>query len=111
QRGYLKLPVQYDQGLLIPQLIKTADVETMLVTSRIARGYAFLNGLASVDVTDVGQVFDQKREHGRKVTVITYESLQRDIGRGIVDPAKFRLLLLDRAQRAMYGENPELLSQ
>ena len=50
---------------------------------------------------DAGRVYSAKKEHGREVTIMTYQTMQAMTERGEISPDSYDLLILDEAHLAI----------
>lgn len=110
--GYFDLPTRFGKTVVFSELIKLADTETVVAVPTLITGSQAEDELIErLDIQALGRVFAGRREHGRQVTISTYDSLQRDIDRGIVDPKKVNLLVLDEAHLALGGKRPDMVKK
>lgn len=110
--GYVKLPSGVGKTVLFAKFIDATKLTALIVTDRILsinqtgeKLETFAEGL------DVGKIYSEVKNFGRKVTVTTYDSLCINIGNGSLKPEDFPLLILDEFDRAQSPKRTKTIRQ
>ncbi len=111
-KGYIKLPTGSGKTVIFIEMIEAMDLKALVVLPRkilleqtVERMEEFADDL------DVGRVYSAAKEHGRKVTLITYDSFVSGVKAGLIDPKEFDLLVLDEVHRGLSDKRKEALGK
>ena len=102
KEGYVKLPTGVGKTVLFIELIEALNLRTMIVVpTKILVDQTGKKIEQFAPDLDVGKIYTGAKEHGRQVTIITYDSLVNKIRSGEIKPEEFDCLILDEAHRAL----------
>ncbi len=100
--GYVKLPTGVGKTVLFTELIESMDIKTLVVVP--GRLLAEQTGAKMEEFApdiEVGKIHAYAKQHGRQVTIITYNSLIKQLENGALNPEDFDLLILDEVHRSL----------
>ena len=110
--GYIKVPTGVGKTVLFIELIEALDLKTLIVvpsTPLVEQTEERMTEFAP-DV-EVGKIYAGAKQHGRQVTIITYDSLISQIKQGIIHPEFYDCLILDEAHMALGPKRVEAISK
>ena len=110
--GYVKLPTGVGKTVLFTELIEALDFKTLIVvptTPLVEQTEERLEEFAP-DL-DVGKVYGYAKEHGRQVTIITYDSFVSQVRDGKINPDDYDCLILDEAHTALSEKRIDTVQQ
>ncbi len=100
--GYIKLPTGVGKTVLFVEFVEAMNVKSLvvvptkeLVTQTEEKFRKFAEGL------DVGVHYSRRKDVGRQVTVITYDSLLIGLRNGVIKPEAYSLLILDEVHESL----------
>lgn len=112
KEGYVKLPTGVGKTVLFTEFVEALDLKSLIVVPTkllISQTGQKLEQFAP-DL-DVGRVYSGAKEHGRQVTVITYNSLVGQIKNGKLKPDDFDCVILDEVHVALSDIRQESIKQ
>lgn len=110
--GYVKLPTGVGKTVLFTELIEALDFKTLIVvptTPLIEQTQEQIEEFAP-DL-EVGKVYAYAKEHGRQVTIITYDSFVSQVRDGKIKPEDYDCLILDEAHTALSTKRSDTVRQ
>lgn len=99
--GYIKLPTGTGKTVIFSELIEALGLKTIVVVPKkilIEQTKKIMTDFT--EDLDIGRIYSDAKEHGRQVTIITYQSLMSKIGNGKLDQ-DYDLMILDEAHKAI----------
>lgn len=110
--GYVKLPTGVGKTVLFTELIEAMDVKALIVVPR--RLLVEQTGIKMEEFApeiEVGKIHAYAKEHGRQVTIITYNSLLKQLENGALNPEDFDLLVLDEVHQSLSKQRRDVVSK
>lgn len=102
KEGYVKLPTGVGKTVLFTEFIEALDVKTLVVVpTKILVEQTEKSIHKFAKDLDVGKVYSYAKEHGRQVTIITYESLVSQVENKQINPKDFDCLILDETHESL----------
>lgn len=96
--GYVKLPTGVGKTVLFSKFVEALGLQTLIVVPTAVLVDQTIDKLGQFTKDlDLGKVFAESKEFGHQVTVITYDSLLRQVATGNIDPQKYECVILDEA--------------
>lgn len=100
--GYIKLPTGIGKTVIFSEFIEATGLRTLIVVPKKLLLHQTEQELEQfAEDIDVGKVYGEAKQYGRTVTLITYESLVRQIAADKLDPNDYDCLVLDEAHVAL----------
>lgn len=98
--GYIKLPTGTGKTVIFSELIEALGLKTIVVVPKKMLVEQTKKTMADfTDDLDIGRIYSDAKEHGRQVTIITYQSLIPNTRR---DPSQgYDLMILDEVHKAL----------
>ena len=110
--GYVKLPTGVGKTVLFTELIEAMDVKTLiLVPTKILVDQTAEKLEEFAPDLDFGKVYSYAKEHGRQVTIITYDSLVSELENKQIKPEDFDCLILDEAHKSLSDKRQEAVGK
>ncbi len=110
--GYVKLPTGVGKTVLFTELIEALDFKTLIVvptTPLVEQTEERLEEFAP-DL-DVEKIYGYAKEHGRQVTIITYDSFVSQVRDEKINPEDYDCLILDEAHTALSEKRSDTVRQ
>jgi superfamily II DNA or RNA helicase len=100
--GYIKLPTGTGKTVIFSEFIESLGLKTLVVVPKKILVEQTRKTLSEfTEDLDVGRLYSEAKEHGRQVTIITYQSLISKTKNGEINPADYDLLILDEVHKAL----------
>lgn len=104
--GYIKLPTGTGKTVLFTEFVEAANINTLIIVPSvdlIAQTNAQLSEFASG--LDVGAYYGGQKTTGKKVTITTYDSLNK------LNPADYGLVIADEAHRSLSNLRKDVMGR
>ncbi len=112
REGYIKLPTGYGKTVIFVEFLEATNLKSLIVVPRkllVEQTESSFSEFA--ENVDVGKIYSEAKEHGRHVTVITYNSLISQLNQGTIQPQDYDCLILDEAHRSLSPERMAAVSR
>lgn len=106
--GYIKLPTGTGKTVLFIEFIEATRLKTLIVvpTKTLIRQTGDKLDEFAEDI-DYGKIYGDAKQHGRQVTIITYNSLISGVNNGSIRPEDYECMILDEAHRSLGEKTSE----
>ncbi len=112
KEGYIKLPTGAGKTVIFSEFIEAAGLRTLVVVpTQILVDQTKDRFSEFAGDIDVGRIYTRAKEHGRQVTVTTYQSLVPQVERGEINPREYQCLILDEAHTALTGKRIDAIDK
>ncbi|MDO8655888.1 MAG: DEAD/DEAH box helicase, partial [Nanoarchaeota archaeon] len=112
REGYIKLPTGAGKTVVFIDFLKATDLKslivvpsTILINQTERQIQKFAKGI------DVGKYYGQKKDLGRQVTVITYDSFVAGVKSGVINPDEYDAVILDEVHRSLSESRMEAVGK
>lgn len=108
--GYVKVPTGVGKTVLFSKFIEATDLKTLIVvpTQLLVNQTGDRLSQHAPEI-DYGKIYADAKEHGRHVTVTSYDSLVRKLEDGTLKPEEYDLLILDEAHRGLSDKRQDAI--
>ncbi|OGN17043.1 MAG: hypothetical protein A3C88_02490 [Candidatus Yanofskybacteria bacterium RIFCSPHIGHO2_02_FULL_50_12] len=111
-QGYIKLPTGTGKTVIFLELIEAIGLRALIVVPKKMLIEQTTEKLSEfTEDLDVGRIYADAKEHGRQVTVITYQSLAGELGRGSLRLNGFDLVILDEVHQALSWRRSDVIRE
>src|SRR5258708_2288682 len=110
--GYIKLTKGVGKTVLFTEFIEAVNMRTLVgVTTKllIKQNKGAIGKFAS-DL-DVGRIYGNAKEHGRQVTITTYDSLVSQVKEGKIKPEDYDCLILDEVHNSLSDQRAKTVAR
>ncbi len=102
REGYIKLPTGYGKTVIFTEFLQATGLKSLIVVPRkllVEQTQEAFEEFAE-DI-DVGRIYSEAKEHGKDVTIITYDSLLSQLKNKTINPDDYDCLILDEVHRSL----------
>ncbi|MEK9161394.1 MAG: DEAD/DEAH box helicase, partial [Patescibacteria group bacterium] len=110
--GYIKLPTGSGKTVIFSEFIEAFSQKTLVVVPTkllVAQTEEELRRF--IEKLNVGKIYADKKEFDKNVTITTYDSLVLQGKRGTLNPADYKLLILDEAHCSLSEKRMEAVNR
>ena len=112
KEGYIKLPTGSGKTVIFSEFIEAFSQKTLVVVpTKLLVTQTEEELRRFIEKLNVGKVYADKKEFDKNVTITTYDSLVLQGKRGTLNPADYKLLILDEAHRSLSEKRMEAVNR
>ena len=112
KRGKVILPTGVGKTVLFTEFTKALDLPTLIVVpTQILVNQTGDKIDQFAPNMEYGKVYADAKQHGRPVTIITYDSLVSGLKSGTIKPEDYKALILDEAHESLTVARQQAISQ